>query len=122
MGGRPMSIFTIRDDGTELRRVTDDDGTNWAPYPAPNGRHFVFTKLLPPRNFEVYLGDFESAEQIRLTYNDAFDGFPVISPDGRTLLFTSSRDAQPGERAFTLFLMDISSLDLGRPRGAGCGR
>jgi TolB protein len=115
MGGRPMSIFTMRDDGTELRRVTEDDGTNWAPYPAPNGRHFVFTKLLPPRNFEVYLGDLESAEQIRLTYNDAFDGFPVISPDGRSLLFTSSRDAKPGERAFTLFLMDISSLNLGKP-------
>jgi TolB protein len=116
-----MSIFTIRDDSTELRRVTDDDSTNWAPYPAPNGRHFVFTKLLPPRNFEVYLGDLESAEQLRLTYNDAFDGFPVISPDGRSLLFTSSRQAKPGERAFTLFLMDISSLNLGKLRAEGGG-
>ncbi len=117
MGGRPMSIFTVRDDGTDLRRVTDDDATNWSPYPAPDGRHFVFAKLLPPRNFEIYLGDLDSSEQVRLTYNDAFDGFPVISPDGRSLLFTSSRDAKPGERAFTIYLMDISSLNLGKPGG-----
>jgi TolB protein len=93
--GLPISIFTIRDDGTELRRVTDDDGTNWSPYPAPDGRHFVFVKKLPPNNFEIYLGDLRSPEQIRLTYNDAFDGYPVISPDGRSLLFSSNRDAKP---------------------------
>jgi hypothetical protein len=31
-----------------------------------------------------------------------------------TLLFTSSRDAKPGERFLTLYLMDISSLNVGR--------
>ena len=96
----------------QLRRVTEDDGTNWSPYPAPDGRHFVFVKKLPPANFEIFLGDLESPEQVRLTYNDAFDGYPVISPDGRSLLFSSNRDAKPGERAFTLYLMDISSLGL----------
>jgi hypothetical protein len=60
IGGRPMSTFTIRDDGTDMRRVTEDDATNWSPYPAPDGRHFVFVKLLPPRNFEIYLGDLET--------------------------------------------------------------
>jgi Tol biopolymer transport system component len=111
--GLPIAIFTVRDDGTALRRVTPDDGgTNWSPYPAPDGRHFVFVKKLQPYNFEIFLGDLESEAHVRLTYNDAFDGYPVISPDGRSLLFSSSRDAKPGERAFTLFLMDISSLGL----------
>jgi Tol biopolymer transport system component len=45
----------------------------------------------------------------------------VISPDGRSLLFSSNRDAKPGERAFTLYLMDISSLNLGK-RGDGAAR
>ena len=49
---------------------------------------------------------------MRLTYNDAFDRYPAISPDGRSLLFSSTRDAKPGERAVTLYLMDISSLGL----------
>jgi Tol biopolymer transport system component len=77
-------------------------------------RTFVFVKLLPPRNFEIYLGDLENPEQVRLTYNDAFDGFPAISPEGRSLLFTSSCDAKPDKRAFTVYLMDISSLNLGK--------
>jgi hypothetical protein len=34
-GGLPMSIFTVRDDGTGLHRVTEDDGTNWSPLPCP---------------------------------------------------------------------------------------
>jgi Tol biopolymer transport system component len=109
----PMTIFTIRDDGTGLRQITHDDATNWAPFPAPDGRHFAFVKVLPPRNYEIYLGDLESTQQIRLTYNDAFDGFPAISPDGHWLAFSSSRGSTPGQRAMGLYLQDISSLGLG---------
>lgn len=111
--GLPMTIFTIRDDGTGLTKITDDDGTNWAPFPAPDGRHFVFVKVLPPHNYEIYLMDLDTKEQKRLTFNDGFDGFPAISPDGRKMLFASSRGGVPGERKLFLFWMDISSLKIG---------
>ena len=111
--GMPMTIFTIKPDGTDLKQITHEPGTNWAPAPAPDGRHFVFVKLLPPRNFEVYMMDLVSGEQRRLTFNDAFDGFPAISPDGRWLGFSSSRGAAPGERKMFMYLMDISSLRVG---------
>lgn len=114
-----MTIFTIRHDGTDLRQVTDDEGTNWAPHPAPDGIHFAFVKVLPPRNFEIYLGNLETGEQRRLTFSDAFDGFPAISPDGRSLLFSSSREAAPGERSIHLYSMDISSLDVASQPDAG---
>jgi len=111
--GMPMTIFTIEDDGTNLKQITHDDGTNWAPYPSADGKHFVFVRILPPHNFEIFLMNIENGQQTRLTYNDAFDGFPTISPDGKTLSFSSSRAAKPGERKLELFLMDISSLNLG---------
>jgi len=112
----PMSLFTINDDGTDLKKITNDDGTNWSPYPAPDGHHYVFVKVLQPgNNYEVYLGDLNSPEQVRLTYNSAFDGFPVISPDGHWLLFASSRDAAAGPHTLTLYLQDISSLHVGPP-------
>jgi len=110
--GMPMTIFTIKDDGTGLKEITHDDGTNWAPFPAPDGKHFVFVKVLPPHNFEIFLMNLETGEQKQLTFNKAFDGFPVISPDGQTMAFASSRDAAPGERSLTLYLMDVSSLNL----------
>ena len=57
--------------------------------------------------------DLVSGEQQRLTFNDAFDGFPAISSDGHWMGFSSSRDAKPGERKMFMYLMDISSLKVG---------
>jgi TolB protein len=111
--GMPMSIFTLKSDGSNIKRITNDPGTNWAPHPAPDGDHFVFVKVLPPHNYEIFLMSLNTGEQIRLTFNDAFDGFPVISPDGKLLSFDSSRDAKKGERKLRPYLMDISSLNLG---------
>jgi Tol biopolymer transport system component len=114
--GMPMTLFTIRDDGTETRAVTTDPGVNWSPHPAPDGRHFVFVKMLPPRNFEVFLGDLETKAERRLTFFESFDGFPALSPDGKTLAFASSRDAKPAERKLYTHTMDVSSLGLGPRR------
>jgi Tol biopolymer transport system component len=111
--GMPMTIFTIKPDGTGLKQITTDPGTNWAPAPAPDGRHFVYVRLLPPRNFEIFMMDIQTGEKQQLTFNEAFDGFPAISPDGRWMGFSSSRGAQPGERKMFMYLMDISSLHVG---------
>lgn len=109
---KPMALFTIRHDGSGLTRLTHDGGTNWAPYPHPNGRHCVFTRVLPPHNFEIFLLDMETGEQTRLTHYDGFDGFPVVSPDGKKVMFSSSRGSDPEKHVLSLFIMDISSLAL----------
>lgn len=111
--GMPMTIFTIKSDGSDTKQITEEDGTNWAPHPAPDGEHFVFVKVLPPHNFEVYLMSTKTGKQTRLTYNDAFDGFPVLSPDGKLLTFSSNRDEEKGVRRLSPYLMDVSSLNLG---------
>ena len=114
--GMPMTIFTIRHDGTRRRQVTSEPGTNWSPHPAPDGRHFVYVRMLPPHNFEIFLRDLETAEERRLTFFEGFDGFPALSPDGQTLVFASSRDARAGERRLYTYTMDVSSLGLAKKR------
>jgi Tol biopolymer transport system component len=108
--GKPMTIYTIDDNGKDLKPLTTDSSTNWSPHPAPDGKHFVFVKVLMPHNFEVFLMNMETGKQTRVTYNKAFDAFPSFSPDGKTISFSSTRDAEKDVRGMSIYLMDISSL------------
>jgi len=108
----PMTVFTIKHDGTELTERTFDRDMNWAPYPAPDGRHYVFVRIVDGKNWEIFLGDLAGGEPVRLTYSDTFDGFPSLSPDGTKMLFARSE----GERfmsSLATYVMDVSSLNLG---------
>lgn len=112
----PMQIFTLKRDGSNRKQITSEAGTNWAPFPAPDGKHFAFVKILtdtPRPNWEIFLMNIETGKQTRLTHNPGFDGFPSISPDGKWLAFSSGRDAKPGERTLYEYVMDISSLGIG---------
>jgi TolB protein len=44
-------------------------------------------------NFELYAVNIDGSNLERITYSPAFDGFPVFSPDGKKLVFSSNRNA-----------------------------
>jgi Tol biopolymer transport system component len=111
--GMPMTIYTINQDGSGKKQITTEEGTNWAPFPAPDGEHFAYVKVLPPHNFEIYLRSLVTGEEIRLTHNEKFDGFPSISADGKWMTFSSGRQAEEGKRELHQYIMDLSSLNLG---------
>ncbi len=108
----PMNIFTLDILGPDLnvqpRTFTTD--TNWAPYPAPDGRHFLLVRILEGNNWELFLADLAGGEPKRLTYNEGWDGMGAFSPDGKKMVFTRS---EPGSRALYSYVMDVSSLNLG---------
>ncbi len=106
----PMTVFTIKHDGTDLKQRTFDRDMNWAPYPAPDGRHYVFVKVVDGNNWEVFLGDLAGGEPMRLTYNLGFDGLPSLSHDGKKMLFGRS---ETGRDNLYTYVMDVSSLNLG---------
>ena len=73
---------------------------------------FVRVADLRTNNWEVFLGDLAGTPPKRLTFNDKFDGFPAVSPDGKKMVFARST----GERFMSgikTFIMDISSLGIG---------
>ena len=46
-------------------------------------------------NYEVYTMNLDGSNQIRLTFNEARDSYPVWSPDGQEILFQSDFDLNP---------------------------
>jgi Tol biopolymer transport system component len=108
----PMTVFTIRHDGTGLTQRTFDRDMNWAPYPAPDGRHYVFVRIVEDNNWEIFLGDLAGGEPLRLTFNPGFDGLPALSPDGTKMLFARTEGKGFGGGIYT-YVMDVSSLNLG---------
>ncbi len=108
----PMTIFTMKADGSDVQPRTFTDDMNWAPFPAPDGQHFVYVRIVEGNNWEVFLGDLAGGEPQRLTFNPSFDGFPSISPDGKKMLFTRS-DGKRFMSGLKTYVMDISSLNIG---------
>jgi Tol biopolymer transport system component len=107
-----MTVFTVDAETGESTQRTFDRDMNWAPYPAPDGRHYVFVRVVEDNNWEVFLGDLAGGEPVRLTFNDSFDGFPSLSPDGTKMLF--ARSVGPGFMSgLYTYVMDVSSLGLG---------
>ncbi|MDJ0929292.1 MAG: hypothetical protein QNJ73_16765 [Gammaproteobacteria bacterium] len=105
----PMTVFTVKHDGSGLTQRTFDGEMNWAPYPASNGRHYVFVRIVD-RNWEVFLGDLAGGEPQRLTYNWGFDGLPSLSKNGQKMLFARS---ESGRGNLSTYVMDMSAFELG---------
>jgi Tol biopolymer transport system component len=118
LSGDLTSLFTVRPDGSHLRRLTvpptrqalgGDSGPVWA----PSGRRLVFERNLP------YWG----SDRMRLMAVSArggaaapltsgpFDAMPAISPDGRRIAFTRVEQSIAAPTA-ALFTMDANGRHL----------
>jgi TolB protein len=110
---KDMHLFTVNVDGSDMKQISHKSGTHWAPFPAPDGEHFAYVTVFPPHNYEIMLRSLKTGEERRLTNNTSFDGFPAFSPDGKSIAFSSSRGNEKGDRSLKLYVMDVSSLNLG---------
>ncbi len=112
----PMTVFTIKHDGSELTQRTFDRGMYWGPAPAADGRHYVYTTILDGYNHELFLGDLAGGEPVRLTYRAGFDGMKSLSRDSQKMVFVRTKNE--GKALFN-HVMDLSSLNLGPENNKG---
>ena len=113
-----MTIFTSRYDGSDVQPRTFTKDMNWAPYPTPDGLHFLYVRVYDARNWEVVMNDLAGGAPVRLTTNDGFDGFPSISPNGKKMVFARSEGPNFMEDLH-LYVMDVSSLNVGPDKYKG---
>src|SRR6266480_4259338 len=64
---------------------------------------------------EIYLMDGDGTNPRRLTENTAFDGFPSLSPDGKTIVFTSHAVTDNPVNSATTEIYVIASAGTGTP-------
>jgi tricorn protease-like protein len=106
-----LQLYVINSDGTGERALTDDlNWVHWAPFWHPDGTHIVYcaadhsNPTMRP-NYDIYWMDVDTGKRVRLTYAPGADVLPVFSPDGRMLMWTSTRD---GRQPAQLYLADFT--------------
>jgi TolB protein len=91
-------IYTMEADGTNQQRMTDQ-GYAVSPNWAPNGQFLALAwirKYGPgePGSSDIYLMDIASKQWVQLTHDGGRNDFPSWSPDGRHIVFQSSRSGK----------------------------
>lgn len=96
-------IFSMRPDGTNVRRHIACTALCTFPVPSPDGRRIAFRKVLDEpgrdweqnsvsRNSEIFVADIDGRNLRNLSNDPAFDGWPSWTADGRFVVFSSNRD------------------------------
>lgn len=88
-------VYTMDADGTNVQRLTDQ-GYAVSPAWSPNGQFLVVSwmrKYGPgaPGAQDIYIMDIASKQWVQLTHDGGRNDFPYWSPDGRHIIFQSSR-------------------------------
>lgn len=91
--GLIADVWSMKPDGSDPRQITHFGAMSWAPYVHPSGAYVFFASNKHGfENFEIFIVDVAGTkEPVRVTTTGGFDGLPVPSPDGRRLVWTSTR-------------------------------
>lgn len=104
-GGEATAIYSADPGGENLTLHLACDDLCTYPSPSPDGQLIVFRKAVPEpgrdweqrpiaRNSEIFVVRPDGSGQRNLSNNPAFDGWPVWSRDGRSVIFASARDGR----------------------------
>jgi Tol biopolymer transport system component len=119
--------YTMSVDGTGLRQVSNGMGRTTCGYFFDGGRRILYSSTFehspdcPPRPdrsqgyvwalapFDIYSANADGSDLRRLTHNDAYDAEATVSPNGKRMVFTSTRDGD-----IELYTMNVDGGEVRR--------
>lgn len=119
-GRQIHDTFSMKPDGSDVRRHTDCKMVCTYPAPSPDGKFLAYRKILltpgmrwdqtvMPADSEVMVSAIDGTGERAVAPSPAFDGWPAWSPDGRWIAFSSNRGGQ----------VNTGQVFLVRPDGSG---
>lgn len=88
--GGALNIWTMNEDGSDLRQLTRDAGNNFSPSWSPDGRQIVFVSTRDGGQ-DLYVMDADGSNLRAITRDANDDNWPRWSPDGTMIAFESTR-------------------------------
>lgn len=101
-----LQLYVIDADGKNERKLTSDlNWVQWGPYWYRDGKHIIYAAadhaVAGRPNYDLYWMDVDTGKKARVTFAPGADVLPVFSPDGKRLMWTSTRDGRmPGAQLF----------------------
>ncbi len=88
--GNNIDIYLRDADGSELKQLTVNAGTNWGHEVSSDNRYIVFDSDRTG-NFHIWRMDADGGNPTQLT-NGTGEKFPDLSPDGKWVIYTAFQD------------------------------
>src|SRR5690349_16916101 len=127
-GGKCDQIYTMNVDGSDVRLVSTGKGRTTCAYFFPDGKHILYSSThaagadCPPApdwskgyrwavypTYEIYVANADGSQPRALTHQQGYNAEAVISPDGKHIAFTSTRDGD-----LEIYTMDADGKNVKR--------
>jgi Tol biopolymer transport system component len=93
--GGSYDLYVMDADGRNLRRLTEDPGTEGEPAWSPDGTRIVYSFSSRTGVFQIASIRADGGDLRPLTSSAGGNRSPEVSPDGRSVAFVSTRDGNP---------------------------
>ncbi|MCP5052442.1 MAG: hypothetical protein GY940_35065 [bacterium] len=127
-GAKCDSIYIMKSDGADVRKISSGKGVTTCAFIYPGQQKLLYASThgsmatCPPPpdfskgyvwpihpEFDIYASDFNGKILQQLTKTKGYDAEAVISPDGKKIIFTSTRDGD-----LELYTMDADGKNVKR--------